>query len=187
MSRLAERDYVDAAQELDVDLPVIKAVTQVESNGAGFLPDGQVKILFEAHEFSKRTNHKYDETHPHISTPVWNKKLYLGGKAEHTRLQQAVKLNREAALMSASWGMFQIMGYNYAECGFKNIQEFINAMHSGEREQLLAFVQYIKSRKLVGLLQKKKWDKFAEKYNGKRYKENKYDVKLEQAYERFLK
>ncbi len=59
-------------------------------------------------------------------------------------------------------------------------------MYSGEREQLLAFVQLIKTWKLQVALQKKQWVKFAEKYNGPGYKANKYDIKLEQAYKRYL-
>lgn len=184
--KLSERDFIDAAQELEVELPTIRAVDEVESRGEGFLPNGQPKILFEAHWFHKFTKGKYDITHPRLSSKEWNKKLYMGGTGEHGRLLAATKLDRESALLSTSWGRFQIMGFNYKDCGFRTLQEFINAMYSGEREQLLAFVQLIKTWKLQVALQKKQWAKFAEKYNGPGYKANKYDIKLEQAYKRYL-
>lgn len=184
---ISERDYLDAAQELDCGVNVIKAVAQVESNGEAFLPNGEPKILFEAHHFSRLTNHKFDVTHSRISSKTWNRKLYIGGTKEHFRLQQAVTLDRNAALQSASWGMFQIMGFNWKRCGFNNLQAFVNAMYKDEGEQFKAFVQFIKSdKRLLTALQKRKWDKFAEAYNGPAYKENKYDIKLEQAYRRLL-
>lgn len=187
MTRLSERDYVDAAQALGCEVAAIKAVALVESSGSGMLPSGEPKILFEAHHFSRLTQGKYDVTHPRISSPTWNKKLYSGGAAEHFRLQQASKLDRKAALMSASWGMFQIMGFNWKACGYGNLQQFINAMYSGAAGQLKAFVGFIKSNPtLLNAIQKKKWKAFAKAYNGPGYAANSYDVKIEQAYKSFL-
>lgn len=180
---LSERDYLDAAQELGCEIPVIKAVTKVESNGKGFLSNGDVVLLFEAHIFSKLTGGKYDKTHPHISSPEWNKKLYSTPQGEHRRFQEAISLDRNAALQSASYGLFQIMGFNYKLCGFSKVQEFVNAMLRDERSQLMAFVQYIKSRGLSMFLIKKKFEKFAREYNGPGYKKNNYHIKLEKAYE----
>ena len=52
---------------------------------------------------------RFDESHSHISTPSWVRN-YKGGAGEYERLAEAIALNREAALKSASWGMFQILG-----------------------------------------------------------------------------
>jgi hypothetical protein len=184
--KLSERDFVDAAQELGWELPMIKAVDKVESRGKGFLETGEIVLLFEAHIFSAKTGGKYDVSHPKISSPTWNKKLYSSPLGEHKRFQEAISLDRKAALQSASYGRFQIMGFNYKECGFSTVQDFVNAQMKGEREQLLSFVQYIKGRGLSPLLAKKKFDKFARQYNGPAYAANKYDVKLRNAYESFL-
>lgn len=184
---LSEQDFIHAAQELECDRAAIKAVAEVESSGDAFLSNGMPKILFEAHHFSRLTDGKYDNSHPNISSPKWNKKLYRGGIAEHRRLDDAVKLDREAALQSASWGTFQIMGFNWKHCGFKSLQAFINAMYAGPSGQMQAFVGYIKGDKaLWKALQKRKWTMFAKLYNGPSYGENKYDLKLEQAYKRVL-
>lgn len=184
--KLTDRDFIEAAERLECEVAVIKAVDKVESNGSGFLPDGQVKILFEAHHFARFTGGKFNVTHPRISSPVWNRKLYIGGSKEHYRLQQAVELDREAALKSTSWGRYQIMGFNYAACGFDSVQKFVNAMVAGERQQLDAFVTFILSQGMAPLLRGKKWKSFAKRYNGPGYAANKYDVKLEQAYKSFL-
>lgn len=186
--KISERDYIDAAQELECEVSAIKAVADVESSGDAILPNGQPKILFEAHHFSRLTNGKYDITYPRLSSPTWNKALYIGGTGEHKRLQQATMLDRDAALQATSWGMFQIMGFNYKRCGYYQIQDFINVIYNqGELGQLKIFIRFIKSDpKLLSALQKKRWVLFAKYYNGAGYKANNYDVKLEQAYKRFL-
>ena len=47
---------------------------------------------------------------------------------------EAAHLNRIAALKSASWGKFQLMGFNYKLCGFNSLQAFVNAMYKNEEE-----------------------------------------------------
>ncbi len=97
----------------------------------------------------------------------------------------AVKLDRERALKSASWGLFQIMGFNWKACGYQSLQHFINAMYRGEGDHLNAFVGFIRTSKLDVFLRKEDWKGFARRYNGPRFKENQYDVKLERAFKKF--
>jgi hypothetical protein len=178
--------YVEAAEKLGCTLSAIKAVALVESAGSGFLEDGRPKILFEAHIFSRLTGQKYDSLHPNISSKKWNKSLYVGGAFEHQRLADASVLKAEEAYKSASWGKFQIMGFNYKRCGFDNIQQFIFAMND-ERGQLMAFVNFVISMKLADELQRRDWAGFASVYNGPAYAKNKYDWKMAQAYKKFSK
>jgi hypothetical protein len=180
-------DYKSAADALGCEVAAVKAVDRVESGGAGFLPNGQPKILFEAHLFSRLTGHKYDATHPGISSPSWNRKLYRGGAAEHDRLAEAVALDRNAALQSASWGRYQILGSNWRECGYPSLQSFINAMYESERDHLAAFVGFVKHRGLADELQRRDWAGFAKAYNGPGYLNNRYDTKLEQAYSQYVR
>ena len=187
MKTLTASDYQRAADELRAKRPQVQAVAQVEAPGSGFLDDGQVKILFEAHHFGRLTAHKYDKTHPNISSPRWNRKLYVGGAGEHKRLQEAVALNRSAALQSASWGKFQIMGFNYRLAGFPTIQSFINAMVSGEAAQLDAFVAFVKNSHLDDELRMigrspASCAPFAEGYNGAGYAAQNYHGKIANAY-----
>ncbi len=183
---LTEGDFQAAAEDLGCEVATIKAVAEVEAPGGGFLKFGDPKILFEAHKFSAATGGKYDTTHPRISSKTRNRRLYVGGQGEHYRLQSAVELDRVAALESASWGKFQILGANWKACGFDSLQHFINAMYHSEGLQLRAFVGFCKSQGLANALKKRNWKLFARKYNGPRYYENEYDVKLEAAYKRYL-
>lgn len=180
---LTDKALQDAAKILGVELAVIRAVDEVESSGEGFLPDGHVKILFERHKFHQFTKGKYDQSHPNIS----NEKAggYGSSKSQYGRFSKAFELDKEAAMKSASWGRYQIMGFNYADAGFGSVGSFVDAMKTGEDAQLKAFVNIIRSWGLAPELREHKWASFARQYNGPAYKRNKYDEKLAAAYARF--
>jgi len=180
---LKELDFVIAAQLLGCEVEAIKAVCKVEAPRGGFLEDGRPVILFEAHIFSKLTTHQYDYSHPSISSPEWNRTLYLGGPREYERLALAKTLHKEAALKSASWGKFQILGINYKQCGYESVLTYVDDMYIGEKEHLMAFVRFCKMKNLDRALRENDWKDFARRYNGPKYEENKYDVKLKKYYE----
>lgn len=184
-AKLTEKDFEWAAQQLNVEVSAIKAVDAVESRGSGFYSDDQPTILFERHVFSRETGGIYDEHLPNLSNKKPGGYGSASGINQHFKLQQAAKLNLSAALKSASWGRFQIMGFNHKLAGFKDVQSFVVAMHESEREQLKAFVNFLKSTGLDKPLRAKNWALFAKGYNGAGYAKNAYDVKLKQAYDRF--
>lgn len=155
------------ANELACDPNYVLAVADVESGGRSDLPDGRPLILFEAHWFSKFTNHKYDGAHPHISSPNWNKALYKGGVAEYDRLADADALNHVAAYKSASWGLFQIMGFNFGQCGFADVDTFVNFLKGSDDNDMTAFIRYVKADpRLLKAMREKRSKMFAEIYNG---------------------
>ncbi len=178
-------DFERAASRLRCTVADVRAVCEVEAPKGGFLPDGQVTILFERHQFSKRTGGKFDTIAPGISNRVAGG--YRGGADEHARLAQAVGLDRTAALESTSWGKFQIMGFNHLAAGYLTLQAFINAMHESEGKQLDAFVHFILAERLDDELREHRWADFARRYNGPGYAANKYDLKLGMAHAKWAK
>lgn len=184
---LQPTDYARAAGILNVDLATIKAIASVESKGSGFDFMGRPVILFEAHLFSKLTNRKYDEAFPLLSSKSWNKSLYNQGGTSYEKLEVASALDRTAALQCCSWGAFQILGMNYKQCGFSDVDAMVKAMFKNEGEHLLAFVRFVQSRRLDQFLRNKDWAAFANGYNGPLYKQNRYDEKIEKAYKSFIR
>ncbi|NJM46018.1 MAG: N-acetylmuramidase family protein [Alkalinema sp. RU_4_3] len=160
----------------------VRAVTEVEAAGSGFFADGRSKILFEAHWFSDLTDGIYDDTAPSLSSPVWNRSLYIGGVGEWDRLYRAANLNRAAALQSASWGLGQIMGFNHNLAGYPNVEDFVKDMHISEGKQLIAMFNFIRNADLAPALVRRNWAAFARGYNGEGYRQNEYDVRLAEAY-----
>jgi len=184
---LTRADFEQAAKKLGCQVAAIMAVADVEAPRGGFDKSGKPAILFEAHKFSKHTSHRYDSVYPDISSRSWNRKLYASDNAgEHARLEKASTLNREAALKSASWGKFQILGENWKQCGSTSLQGFINSVYHSEYAQLGLFVNYIMSDiRLLKAIQNLAWSTFARIYNGPAYAENKYDVKMAAAFRKF--
>lgn len=120
-----------------------------------------------------------------ILYPKWEKGHYKGGMGEYDRLEQARKINHEAADASASWGMFQIMGFNYAACGEKSVDSFVKAMCMSECRQLVLSAALQINPECFPALQAKDWAEFAKRYNGPAYEQNQYDKKLAAAYQKF--
>lgn len=182
---LSEADWQRAARTLGVDVAAIKAVAEVEAPRTGFLADGRPRILFEAHQFSDRTGGRFDSSHPGISSARWNRDLYQGGAAEYTRLTEAMALNGDAALQSASWGRFQIMGFNHQAAGYASVRDFVAAMYQNEGRQLDAFVTFIQADPAMHrALRNHDWASFAAAYNGPGYAANQYDTRMAEAYAR---
>lgn len=178
-TRLDDAAIEAAAARIGCQVAAVRAVIDVESRG-GFLPDARPKILFERHYFARLTGGRHNAAYPDISNPKWGG--YRGGAAEYERLGRAIRLDRDAALRSSSWGAFQIMGDNCKLCGFASVEDFVKAMVSGAPAQLNAFVMFIQNTGLSDELIRTDWAGFARGYNGPAYKTNKYDEKLAAAY-----
>jgi peptidoglycan hydrolase-like protein with peptidoglycan-binding domain len=192
-------DLVTAAERLGVPLASVYAVNEVESKGTGFLDNGKPVVLFERHIMHRRLSmvrHEDDDaaalkhhadqlaaTNPAIVNPKPGG--YAGGTAEHQRLATARLIDDTAALESASWGAFQIMGYHWQRLGYSTVQDFAAAMSASESKQFDAFVRFIETDPVLHkALKGRKWTEFAKLYNGPDYQRNLYDIKLRRAYER---
>jgi len=159
------------------------AVLTVETRGFGFLQDRRPQILFERHVFHRLTQGRHDRENADIS----NAKAggYAGGAEEYSRLEKAMRLDLKAALQSASWGIGQVMGFNYRIAGYASINAMVAAMAKSENAQLLAMAKFIKGKKLDRALQRRSWVSFARGYNGPEFKKNEYDARLAAAHAKY--
>jgi hypothetical protein len=187
---LTDADLQRAAEQLRVDVAMVRAVNEVESHGSGFLADGRPVILFERHIMYRQlaaAGMNADDLaakYPAVVNP--KRGGYTGGATEYGRLASARQLSESCALEATSWGLFQIMGFHWSRLGYADVFAFVEAMKVSEAEQLDAFVRFVLADKaMLAALQARKWAKFAELYNGKAYAENLYDVKLDRAYARY--
>ncbi len=176
-------EYAAAGSELHCEVAVIKAVQRVEApRGAWDDVRQRPTILFERHLFSKYTGGRFDAKYPSISN-------YIPGgygvyAAQYSRLEVAYALDANAALRSASWGLYQILGNNFADAGFGTVNLFVNAMCMSVSQHLNAYVSFIKSsHALWHAVQTKNWTGIALHYNGTRYRHFHYDQSLADEYE----
>ena len=196
MEKLTDARIAEIARENGIHPAALLAVKLIESGTkSGFLDSGKPQILFEGHVFYKylKANvksldiNKLCAQYPNIVYPKWDKSKYFGGEKEWTRLEQARKINIKYANYAASWGMFQVMGFNYKTCGCKSIDEFVEKMCTSQEQQLLLTLNFLKNSNLIVPLQKRQWATFAKGYNGPGFAQNKYHIKLQAAYNNYLK
>lgn len=196
MEKLTDARIAEIARENGIHPAALLAVKLIESGTkSGFLDSGKPQILFEGHVFYKylKANvksldmNKLCAQYPNIVYPKWDKSKYFGGEKEWTRLEQARKINMKYANYAASWGMFQVMGFNYKTCGCKSIDEFVEKMCTSQEQQLLITLNFLKNSNLIVPLQKRQWATFAKGYNGPGFTQNKYHIKLQAAYNNYLK
>jgi hypothetical protein len=178
---LSSAGFQISVDSLGVDAATVWALLSVETLGRGFLPDRRPQILFERHVFHSLTGGQFDQTDPDISNPQPGG-YGPSGAAQYPRLAHAVALDQDAALKSASWGMGQVMGENYAIAGFADVGSMVQAMAASEDSQLAAVVGFITSNRLQKALQNQDWAGYARGYNGAGYAKNSYDTRLAQSY-----
>lgn len=163
----------DRAKTHNIPVSMLLAFRDVESKKDGFLPDGRCIILFERHKmYSWLTRNRGLEfakqmmvVHPNICNPA--RGGYYGYGREYDRLSIAEGLSIEGAWSSASWGMFQIMGFNYGLCGYYNVRDFVNDMKESETKQLDAVLRFIKGVDgLLPAMMQRNYRRVAELYNG---------------------
>lgn len=179
---LSSIGLAEVSAALGVHAPEIWALLAVETSCCGYLPDRRPQLLYERHIFHRLTGGRFDDGD--ISDPVSGG---YGAKGSHQydRLAEAVYKDREAALQSASWGLAQIMGENFAAAGFANVEEMMAAMMRSEDEQLAALASFLTAMNLHTALQAHDWTTFARRYNGPNFVINRYDVRLNAEYRKY--
>lgn len=190
------------AKQLYLEPALVHAVVDVEANGDGFFTDWEgnerIKIQFEPHVFFrelKKRGRKVRKTK--IGSYYY---IYVDGffvlknkvdkqYKEYDAFNKAFRIDPEATMLSTSWGLGQVMGFNHRVAGFSTVGEMVTAFRKSEHAQLLGMMNFIKNTRLNNVrlithLHNRDWPQFAKGYNGKYYKRYNYDVRLERAYQK---
>ena len=180
--RIDDYDLPRVGHIIGVGEDEVHALIDVESNGRPFDSQGRVTMLYEKHIFNRRlpehrrvlarqkglARTRWVRDYPSDSYPIFLK---------------AAKFNRKAAFESCSWGIGQIMGFNYASCGYNSAEEMVDAFSDDEDKQLEAMIMFVKNNGIAEALKNHDWHTVARKYNGAGYKRNNYHVRLKAAYD----
>lgn len=195
-------DIVLAADKAGIPRSMLLAFWEVESVGAGFLNSGKCVILFEGHKFyeyvstriSPRQAQAWASKYPSLCYKGWSSQFYKGGEAEWDRFEAARALDANCAMLSTSWGLFQLMGFNYAYGGYASVQDMVQEHMKSEHAHLEAIVNYIDRYKVgasvrarigfAGLkeaIKAKSFTASAYIYNGSGYAQHGYHTRLQKA------
>jgi hypothetical protein len=190
-ARKIESSEIDQiAADLGVEPAAFRAVITVEAAGSGFDRAGRPKALFERHHFYKHLKDapglQANAVAEGLAYPKWGEKPYpKGSDAVYAEIERACAIDEEAALLSTSWGLGQIMGSNYKLAGCKSVGEMVSEACESEAGQVRQMASFIKNAGLQDELAAKNWAGFAKGYNGPQYAQNQYDQKLAAAYAKF--
>ncbi len=188
---LTEKDFQEVAAQLGVEVAAVKAVVDIEAGRShqGFWDTNKPLINFDLSVYRKMAARhkvnlsKYTKSRPAIFSRPNISKYGSQQAAVQARLDQAMSIDSVSAIEGTFWGMFQIGGFNWRQCGTKSPQEFYRLMSRSERDQLELFAEFITRAGLLPALKSKNWSAFARGYNGPSYAARGYHRKLAAAYQ----
>lgn len=183
---LTRDDMNRAADRLGVTARHIDMLREVESGGKSFDDRGRPVILPEPHIFYRVTNGRFG-LRP-FSYPKWGTHPYPRSyDARWELLADMAECDERGAIESASWGLWQIMGFHWNTLGYESPMEFACSMVESEQGHLEALVRFLEVNKLQDELQACRAGSpdscraFARAYNGPAYAKNSYHVKMSEA------
>lgn len=141
------------AKEYGIPIETALAVFFVESKRAYDPVTGLVIIRFEPHIFKRYSGQQIP--------------FGRGGqKDEWDSLERAYPLDPEAALYACSYGLPQLMGFNWQVTRHPGVQEMVLAFQRSCEEQVAGFFGFVEKNNLRRHILNKDWRSFTARYNG---------------------
>lgn len=192
-SKSVIQKVIASSERINVEPAAVLAVADVESAGVvswNVRGESKPPIRFEGHYFYRHLKGNKAKLQAAmragLASPkmgsVKNPRSY---EARYDLLARAMKIDKDAALMSTSWGLGQVMGEHWSKLGYSSPSALVAEASKGVDGQIDLMIRYIVKFGLVDELQERGWASFASQYNGKSYKVNRYDEKMRVAYGRY--
>lgn len=185
------------AERIGVDVAAFGAVVDVESAGFGVTEHGPV-IRLEVHQFWRNASPakrvEIDKRFRVEGPEPWEGHFWRdegghwlalhqpdGQQLEWAAYRCATAIDYTAATLATSFGLAQILGTHWHDCGFDRLPAFVVGQ-STEIGQLDSFAKLVAAvPEYIGPLRKHDWPTFTAAYNGKG-KIADYSAKLQKAF-----
>lgn len=156
-------------QREGIDYRILYAILMTESDGFGFDNHGKIKTRFEPHIYSGFSRVCLNQITKHPSLPGLDPKW--------------IKQHNDSELlsMSTSFGIAQIMGWQYKLLGFTSVDCMVANYIESEENQIKSFLVFcLKYRegRFLKALKELNYRQIASMYNGAGFEKNRYDQKL---------
>jgi len=162
-------DYAAAAALIPCGERIFKSICSQESRGHGFDHDDMPTMLVEPHIIWKHATppqrivlQKYHLAYPRQGMYPYGTYAEQPIRFDHIRQLSSFDL----AVLGTSFGLTQILGENYADCGYPSPDAFAQAMWSSEAEQLKATAKLMIAKGMKRALETLDWLTIAERWNG---------------------
>jgi hypothetical protein len=141
------------AQAYRLPVATALAVFRVESGTAYDPRTGLVIIRFEPHIFRRKAGQRV---------------AYSRGGQQHEwrNLARAYDLDPEAALLSTSYGLPQLMGFNWQVTRHPSVKAMVLAFQDSCEEQVAGFFAFVEQNGLGRYILNADWRNFTRRYNG---------------------
>jgi hypothetical protein len=141
------------AQAYGLPVETALAVFFVESGTAYDPRTGLVIIRFEPAVFRRKTGEEVS--------------FSRGGQSdEWQNLTRAYEVEAEAALWSTSYGLPQLMGFNWQVTRQQSLTDMVLAFQNSCVEQVAGFFGFVENNGLVRFIKNADWREFTRRYNG---------------------
>lgn len=174
-----------------IELPAGLAIISVESGGQTYtIVDGRAEplIRWEGHYYDRLVDPAKREQarKAGLASPVVGGIKNPASQAKrYDVLRRAMVIDRDAAIMSCSWGVGQVMGSHWKALGYKSPMDFYEKVSDSVAGQVDAMFRYIVKFGLLDEIQRYDWAGFARGYNGPAYAKYGYHTKIATAYKRY--
>jgi hypothetical protein len=141
------------AQVFRLPVAAALAVFSVESGAAYDADTGLVVIRFEPHIFRRKTGQSVA--------------CRRGGQGHEWRnLARAYRVEANAALLSTSYGLPQLMGFNWPVTRHPGVRALALAFQDSCEEQVAGFFDFVAGNGLGRYILDRDWEGWARRYNG---------------------
>ena len=138
----------------DIPTEAALAVFCVEAGGQSHDPETNLVIIrYEPHIFKRKTGQESPAARGN-QTHEWQ------------NLTQAAQIDLQAAIWSTSWGLPQLMGFNYQVTRHQTPEAMAQAFQRSSTEQIKGFFDFIRENNLTQYIREKSWRSFTRQYNG---------------------
>ncbi|AZN73252.1 DUF3380 domain-containing protein [Georhizobium profundi] len=187
----SEKDVVKReAERLRVETAALMAIIEIESGGRTHaIVSGRAEplIRFEGHYFDRLVSpgNRAKARAEGLASPRAGAVANPASQtARWALLNRAMKIDRDAAYASTSWGLGQVMGEHWCWLGYASVDAMVAEARAGFAGQLRLMLRYIEKAGLTDAVRRRDWSAFARAYNGPAYARHGYHTRLAAAYAR---
>lgn len=159
---VTREQITEISQSIGLGYAELMAFIATESPMNGFA-NGKLLIQFEPSWFRKME--------PFAPSGKWSVNKVDVQTKEWEAFNNAFAIDPESAMKATSIGLPQIMGMNFAQCGYKSVHEMWDDFKKGELQQVQALARFIQhNKRLHTAIEIRDWHNVASLYNGSGYK-----------------